>query len=184
MDRNLLEYRPEIDAFSRPAVTAASEPEASTVNELQQAAELLERVDEGELEGYLLELIETDNTGPGRPVANALAGILERAARRLLRRAGAPPNAAASRVFGLELEGLSAEDQAFEVARHFIRFAVEAARRAGHAAGTGTPQSVARHAASMAARTLAPGLLPAQTGSNGATGLWFRRGRQLIVLDP
>lgn len=38
----------------------------------------------------------------------------------------------ASRMFGLELEGLSAEDRDFEIAREFVRFAQAASRPESH----------------------------------------------------
>jgi hypothetical protein len=129
MDRLLLDYRPELELFEE-SVTPDRQA-ASQATEMQHAVEVLERVDDGELDDYLVELIDRAG-GPGdQSVTRALAAILGRVARRLLPRTGAPPAAAAGRVFGLELEGLSLEDQAFEVARHFVRFASEAARRAG-----------------------------------------------------
>ena len=184
MDRSLLEYRPEIEIFESPVTTLDRQAGLAAAEEMQHAAELLDRVDEGELEGYLLELIDRAGGTVDRPVRTALASILGRAARRLVRRTGAPPIASAGRTFGLELEGLSPEDQAFEVARHFVRFASEAARRAGRAADAGSPQARAIRAATSAARTLAPGLMPALTGGDKSTGDWVRRARQLIVFNP
>jgi hypothetical protein len=127
MDRPLLDYRPEIEAFEASA--PPDRQAASQAAEMQHAVEVLERIDDGELDGYLVELIDRAGGPDDRSVTRALAGILGRVARRLLPRTGAPPAAAAGQVFGLELEGLSPEDQAFEVARHFVRFASEAARR-------------------------------------------------------
>jgi hypothetical protein len=129
MDRLLLDYRPELELFEESAT--ADRQAASQATEMQHAVEVLERIDDGELDDYLVELIDRAG-GPGdRSVTGALAAILGRVARRLVPRTGAPPAAAAGQAFGLELEGLSLEDQAFEVARHFVRFASEAARRAG-----------------------------------------------------
>jgi hypothetical protein len=184
MDRSLLEYRPEIEAFEGPETSFHGQPALSATDEMQQAAELLERIDEDELEGYLVELIDRAGRSTGPPVVNALAGILGRVARRLLGPTGAPTAASAGQVFGLELEGLSAEDQAFELARHFVRFASEAARQTGRAVDAGSPQAVARRAASAAARSLAPGLLAPPAGDARPAGTWFRRGRQFIVLSP
>ena len=154
MHRTLLDYHPAIDVFESQETGLDLQPD-----EMVLAAELLDRVDEGELEGYLVELIDRAGRTADRPVRRALAAILGRTARRLLPRTGAPPLKSAGRVFGLELEGLSPEDQAFEVARHFLRFASEAARRAGPAAGPAPPHAAAMRAAAAAARTLAPGLL-------------------------
>jgi hypothetical protein len=161
MDRRLLEYHPDIDVLGSAAATRQRQAAAVAADEMVEAVELLASVDSGEAEAYLVELIDR----AGRPrepgVAAALARILGRAARRLLTVAGSARAAAQGRVFGLELEGLSPEDQAFEVARRFVRFTAEAARRASDEPGAGSPEAVARRSASLAARALAPGLLPA-----------------------
>jgi hypothetical protein len=104
---------------------------------------------------------------------------------------------AATKIFGLEIEGLSGEDQSFEVARRVVRFGADAVQRAGAsaAAGQSSPQALAQ-AVRGAAKAHAPGLLrPASgtsTGQNnmanaragagtGNTGRWIRRGNHLIV---
>jgi hypothetical protein len=155
MHRSLLDYRPVIDLFESRETGHDWQAE-----EMLLAAELMDHVDEGELEAYLVELIDRAGRRADRTVRRALASVLGRTARGLLRRTGAPPMKSAARVFGLELEGLSPEDQAFEVARHFVRFATEAARRASRAAAAEPPQASAIRAAASAARTLAPGLAP------------------------
>lgn len=184
MDRSLLEYRPEIEVFESPETAFQSPPAWSANDEMQHAAELLERIDAGELHGYLVDLIDRVGRPTGRPVVNALAAILDHVARRLLGPTGGPTAASAGQVFGLELEGLSAEDQAFELARHFVRFASEAARQTGRTADAGSSLAVAQRAASAAARSLAPGLLAPPAGDARPTGTWFRRGRLFIVLNP
>lgn len=184
MDRRLLDYRPELDAFDKAPVALDREASSSAAGEIQQAAELLESVDRGELESYLVELIDRGPRIPPPPVARALAGLLAQAAGRVWQQPGALRGRSAGPLFGLELEGLSHEDQAFELARHFVRFASEATRRAGCANGGGSPQTVARRAVASAAQTLAPGLLPAAAGGSATAGFWFRRGRQVIVLNP
>jgi hypothetical protein len=183
MDRRLLDYRPGIDAFATAPVAIDRDASAAAL-ELQQAAELLERLDRGELETYLVELIDKSRPAPSSAVGSALAGLLGRAARRVWQPTSASRGRSAGPLFGLELEGLSHEDQAFELARHFLRFASEATRRAGHAAGQGSPQSAARRAAAGAAQTLAPGLLASISDAREMAGIWFRRGRQVIVLNP
>jgi len=184
MRQSLLQYRPEIDVFESPL--ADRQERLTAGDEMQRAAELLDRVDDGELEAYLVELIDGADRAVDRPVRDALAKILARTARRLVPHTGTAPIASAGRMLGLELEGLSAEDQAFEVARHFVRFASEAARHPRLAPGAGSPQAQAARAAAAAARTYAPGLLPALTGGAGPkpTGDWVRRARQIIVLNP
>jgi hypothetical protein len=62
-------------------------------------------------------------------------------------------------LFGLELEGLSPEDQEFETVKAFVRFAGEAVRRAGSVSQRLSPHVAAQLAALQSARRLAPGWL-------------------------
>lgn len=115
-------------------------------------------------------------------------------------RQGKAVTAAAKRYFDMELEGLSHEDQEFEVARRFVRFGAEAIRNLLDAMGTGPAQQTARRAVVDAARAHAPGLvtesvLNAARSRRGpgagqvpparpaASGRWQRRG-DAIVLYP
>jgi hypothetical protein len=61
-------------------------------------------------------------------------------------------------IFGAELEGLSPEDQEFETARQFIRFAEEMARVAVDTVPGSAPGIVTFRAEQLAAHRLAPGL--------------------------
>jgi len=72
---------------------------------------------------------------------------------------GGKQASAAGRMFGLELEGLSAEDREFEVARRFVRFASATTKNALSAPSTANPETVAKRAAAMAGRILASGLI-------------------------
>jgi hypothetical protein len=74
-------------------------------------------------------------------------------------RLGRSVGAMAKRYFGLELEGLSPEDQEFEVARRFVQFARDAVRESQRRLGTGPAQQVSRQAVASAGRRLAPGLV-------------------------
>jgi hypothetical protein len=99
----------------------------------------------------------------------------------------------AGTIFGLELESLSNEDREFEVAKAFVRFASEAAKRAAQAQARakncGPPQAVAKAAATVAAQRFAPGLLgkavPVAPGAGAASGAaqgqWVRRGNQIVI---
>ena len=69
------------------------------------------------------------------------------------------PSEIMERITGAELEGLSAEDQEFETARYFVRFALEAARTAALAPIGRPPAAVAALAERIAARRYAPGLI-------------------------
>lgn len=64
----------------------------------------------------------------------------------------------ASDAFGLELEGLSPEDQELEVARRFVRLAGDATREAMEAPKLLPPKTVAKQALKKAAKKHAPGL--------------------------
>jgi len=181
------------------------------VEEMELAGALLEVASEEELDQFLGSLIRRARQAVGRalqsPVGQALGGILKGAARKALPLLGgtlgsaiAGPTGAATgaqlatsagRLFGLELEGLSLEDQEYEVARRFVRFAGAAAGNATAASPAAPPAEAAKAAAVTAAQAHAPGLLrPAGggpgavgRGAPGARGRWVRRGRRIILLD-
>jgi hypothetical protein len=80
-------------------------------------------------------------------------------------------------VLGLELEGLSYEDQHFEVAQQFVRLAGEAAQNAAQSAVSkgvpGTPAQKAKGAFIEAAKIYGPGLIRpagAAAGNGGGNG--------------
>ena len=148
-------------------------------HEAELASELLELTSERELGRFLRDLIRgaaPDATGAHRGAEPALGAILRRAATRVLPLAGQPPGGTgrassgtpladrAGAPLGLELEGLSAQDREFELARQFVRFARAAA---GELAGRGprssadgeVPADAARAAAIRAAARHAPGLM-------------------------
>jgi hypothetical protein len=143
--------------------------------EEELAAQLLDVTNEGELERFLGRLVESvaRRAGGRVPVATrrALMAVLRRVAKRTLPTVvtaiGDPlgPAAgidrsvaeAAARVYGLELEGMSAEDRDYEIARQFLRFARAVVARAARSPAAGVDTAVA-----SASRELAPGLLPPQ----------------------
>jgi hypothetical protein len=176
-------------------------------DEMDLAARLLEVTDEGELDQFLGDLFKRVGRVVGQfvrsPVGQALGGILKNAARKALPiagralgtyfagPAGGPAGATiasqAGKLFGLELEGLSPEDQEFEVARQFVRFAGAAAKNAAQAEPQVPPQAAARAALVAAARQHAPGLLrlgaPSLPGAKKRRGQWVRRGRNIIIVN-
>ena len=94
----------------------------------------------------------------------------------------------AGKAMGLELEGLSQEDQEFEVARQFVRFAGEAAKNTAAASQSAPPATAANKGTVAAAKKHAPGLLrPSDgNGTNGRrsamrSGRWIRRGNTIIL---
>ena len=142
-------------------------PESRSV---QLAAELLDVTSEAELEGFLGRVVAATARGVGGRLpagtGRSLVAVLARTAERTLPTlaallgdpmgppAGAGPSAeTAARVYGLELEGMSAEDRDYEIARQFLRLVQAAAARAATAPVSATA------AVAGAAREFAPGLL-------------------------
>lgn len=177
--------------------------------QMELASQLLEVASEAELDRFLGGLINRVGRAAGRfvtsPEGRAVGGVLKNAARQVLPAIGAPIGryfggatgaaigenaaAAAGRIFGLELEGLSAEDCEFELARRFVDFAAEAVRGVLH--GDGDPRLGAQRAVRAAARSHAPGwagpvprLEPAAqlyASPLARSGRWVRRGRKIIL---
>jgi len=186
-----------------------SESPFSEAEEMELAAELLEITDEFELDQFLGKLIRKARQVVGRvippSVMRSLGGFLKGAVKKALpgvastigTAIGGPAGGAiagkiapmASRLFGLELEGLSSEDQEFEVARRLVRFAGSAAQQANGSAATGAAPAAAQQAVANAARKHAPGFLAGGAGMapvpgtiRGRSGRWVRRGRKIIIL--
>ncbi len=95
---------------------------------------------------------------------------------------------AASEVFELDLEGLSGEDQEFEIARRYVRLVGAAAQNAADAPEEMPEQEAANNAITAAAQQHAPGLVQPQTqhapsASYGRhrTGRWTRRGNRIVL---
>ncbi len=162
----------------------------SQEQEMALAAELLSVSSEQELEQFLGDLISKVGKAAGKvmssPTGKALGGLLRKAAKTALpvlgtavggyfggpmgAKIGGQLASAGGQLLGLELEGLSNEDQEFEVARRIINLAGYSARRAAHFPRSMHPRRAARAALAMAARRYAPGLL--------------RNGYPLRGLDP
>lgn len=210
MHRRLLDYNPESETYEATVVTGAERPSGEAVfseaDEMELAVGLLGITNHAELEQFLGDVVDMAGRAIGRAVPpagrGALAGILTAAARKALPvidnalrsqpglAAGTATTTqvvkAAARYLGLELEGLSPEDQEFEAARQFIRFAADATKNA-----VGGPVATPAHAAAaQAARRYAPGLrgslpgTPAPTDSPlaaASSGRWVRRGSNIIV---
>jgi hypothetical protein len=156
------------------------------------------------------------------PTGQALTGVLKQAAGAALPiigtaaggLIGGPAGAALGgkaasalgQAFGLELEGLSYEDQHFEVAQQFVRMAGAATQNAVTAPPGTSPQEKARAAVIEAAKTFAPGLIRPASQGNGQSlkqpngkaggqastmtghagahrqGRWLRHGSRIILL--
>jgi len=203
--------RLETESFEADGQWRIREPRAewespfTEIQEMGLASALLEVTNESELDRFLGNVFRTIESVTGRfarsDAGRALGGILKGAARQALPLVGgavgqwispargAPSGAdigrVAGQIFGLETEGLSAEDQEFELARQFVRFAGAAIRGVGQAAPSTPPAEAARAAAAAAARVYAPGFLPRLRGRSGMlwprSGRWVRRGRMIIL---
>ena len=179
--------------------------------EIELAAELLTVSDDAELDQFLGKLFrragKTARRALGTAAGKRLKTLLRGAAKKALPLAGravgtyfggakggalgARLAAKGGQIFGLELEGMSPEDQELEVARRYVRFAGEAARRAGRMGAHGDPRQVAGAALSAAARRHAPGMLRggglAAAGGSGRqrgarrSGRWVRRGQSIVL---
>jgi len=213
IDRTLTEFDPEVEEFedayeAQDYEFGNSEAVFDEAEEMELAAELLSVSDEAELDQFLGKLIKRAGRAVGgfvrSPVGRALGGVLKRAARTALPIAGralgsvvgGPVGGAlggqlatmAGQAFGLELEGLSPEDQEFEVARRFVRLAGTATGNATMAPAAANPAATARAAMVAAARKHAPGLVrgvPSTAigiGGGGRSGRWIRRGRRILLL--
>lgn len=218
IDRTLTEYEPEMeyeyedgtDGEYEEYESAETEGVFDEAEEMELASELLSVSDEAELDQFLGSLIKRAGRAVGRfaksSTGRALGALLKKAARQALPIAGralgtligGPGGGAlggqlaslAGRKFGLELEGLSPEDQEFEVARHFVRFAGAAAGNAAMAPPAANPASAAKAAMVAAARKHAPGLVQPMASASGSlgsmagvrSGRWVRRGRKIVLL--
>jgi hypothetical protein len=223
IDRTQLEYSPELENYEYEQYEygetewSAETGVFSEAQAMELAAELLEVSSEAELEQFLGDLIKKAGQAVGQfvksPVGQQLGGLLKGAAKKALPMVGSAiggyfggpsgaqmgSQAASSmgQIFGLELEGLSLEDQEFEAAKSFVQFAGEAAKNAASAPQSANPKAIAQQAATVAARQLAPGLLAGTTattaaatigkpcaacGRGASSGRWIRRGNKIVLL--
>jgi len=174
------------------------------------AAELLGVTDDQELEQFLGKLIRRVGKKARRFVKSkagkALGGILKGAAKKALpiiggsvgTAFGGPAGAAigsklgsaAGRIFGLELEGLSPEDQEFEVAKQMVRLAGDATKQVTKTQDRMPPANAAKAAVAAAAKRHAPGLLKSNAMSvprshaipGKHSGRWIRRGSKVVLM--
>ena len=187
----------------------------SEAEEMELAAELLTVSNEAELDQFLGKLFRKASRAVGglikSPVGRALGGALKSVAKQALPMLGSAAGnllapgvggaiggklaSTAGRMLGLELEGLSYEDQEFEVAKGVVRLAGAAASNAAQAPSTAPPQQVVQAALTNAAQQQAPGLLsgagPQAAQAAGRTGRkcphkssgrWMRRGNSIILM--
>ena len=210
LDRTTLEIGEETDEFEFPEEFEFEQQE-SPFNESEEeelAAQLLEVTDEAELDQFIGGLIKKVSRAARSviksPLGRQLGGFLKGAIKKALPIAGGAIGGAiapgagraigsqlaskAGQIFGLELESLGEEEQEFEIARRLVRLAGTAIQNAAQEQpDAADPQAAARAAVVAAAKTHAPGLVrPPQGGSSArrgrASGRWFRRGGQIVVV--
>lgn len=141
------------------------------LTEMELAAELLAAQSEAELDQALDKTLRRVGSVPtpqlDPDLTRSLRGHFERAVRWVLPatgRAAAQQSprlrpGAARTVLGLELEGLSPEEQEFEVARGLVRLGAAAAKQAARRPPGGSPHHTAAAVFSQSLREHAPGFL-------------------------
>jgi len=218
IDRTQLEYSPELENYEYEQYEygetewGAETGVFSEAETMELAAGLLEVSSEAELDRFLGNLIKKAGQAAGQfiksPVGQQLGGLLKGAAKKALPMVGSAVGgyfggdtgakignqvaSTAGRIFGLELEGLSLEDQEFEAAKSFVQFAGEAAKNAASAPQAANPKAIAQQAAMTAARQYAPGLLAGTSAATagkscaacgrGSSGRWYRRGNKIVLV--
>lgn len=218
IDRTFMEYTPEMTAFeSENFEFDAGEwsgESGEVFNETQVmelAAELLEVHSEQELNHFLGSFIGRAASAVGSairsPVGQALGGVLKNAAKQALpivggaigghfggdtgTKWGERIGAGAGQLLGLETEGLSHEDESFELAKQYVRFAADTVKNAAKAPA-GDPRALVQTAANQAAQRFAPGLVAGaarspvagaapRTSVAGRSGRWIRRGNRIVL---
>lgn len=186
-----------------PEYSEQSESESpfDEAQEMELAVDLLEVTDEAGLDHFVYNLVHNANQSVGSllspPTGRSLIEALKRAALKTLPHVGrtvggttgsqtdASLASQAARAFGLELEGLSPEDQEFELARSYVRFAGNAAKRAATIRAA-SPRERGRNAFLAAARQHAPGLIDTRPNRIPPIGLrnngrWVRHGRTIVI---
>jgi hypothetical protein len=172
---------------------------------IELASGLLDVTSETELDTYLNGLVTDAARAAGGTLTagstRALVSGLKRTAIQTLptlrsvlgadlepaRGLGQSPAAGAARVYGLELEGLSAEDRDYEIARQFVRFAQAATGQAAppvaERRAVPAPGSTVSAALDGAARVFAPGLLPRGPTllTSPPSGPWVRRENAIVL---
>ena len=181
----------------------------SEADETELATELLAVSSEAELEQFLGNLFKKVGSVVGKVARGPIGGILKGLAKKALpfvggalgsfipipgvgTAVGSALGNAASNLFEVNLEGMSQEDQEFDLAQRFVRLASSAAANAANAGPAAATPAGAKAALVDAARVHAPGLakalvpggpgMAARNGTGGQGGRWIRRGRHIVLL--
>jgi uncharacterized protein (DUF697 family) len=190
---------PEVESFEFEAgedFTGEVEGPMDEVEEMELAAELLAVSSEEELDQFLGKFIKRAWKGI-KKVARPLGGILKGIAKKALpfvggalgsfipipgvgTALGTALGGAASKLLEVDLEGMSPEDQEFELARRFVRLASSAAAEAAN-----TPPGINPNAAALAAVRNAAEQLSGnqrQRPRRRNSGRWLRRNNKIVLL--
>jgi hypothetical protein len=202
------EYAGKFEAEGETYGEYSQESPFSEAEEMELAAELLSVQNEEELEQFLGKLFKKAAGFLRSPIGRQLTGALKGIAKKALPALGTAAGnfllpgvggaiggklaTAAGDMLGLELEGLSYEDQEFEVAKQVVRLSGAAATNAAQAPPQAPPAQTAQAALTSAAQQFAPGLLRPDTSASPAhhgmrrrhrhQGQWIRRGNAIILL--
>lgn len=206
------QMQPFAGRFTNRALTDAALTNLfSEAEEVELAYELMEARSDAELDQFLGDLFNKATRAVGRalksPIARQLGGVLKSVAKVALPLAGTAVGtyfggpiggqiggfvgSTTSNILGLEIPGLSEEEQEFEVARRIVRLAGDAVKEAVQAPPSASPEGVARSAFTTAAQKYAPGLLTAQgqaliagsaPSAYARSGRWVRRGNQVVLI--
>ena len=212
----------EFEAGDEMEFEGEIESSLDEVEEMELAAELLAVSSEQELDQFLGKLfkrigkgIRKIGKGLGR-VVKPLGGMLKGIAKKALpfvggalgsfipipgvgTAVGSALGSAASKLLEVDLEGMSPEDQEFELARRFVRFASTATAKAAGTPADADPRSAAIAAIKAAAQQLGgstpqaeldevPGATPTVGSRTQVTaprlrrGRWFRRGNTVVLV--
>lgn len=180
--------------------------------EMELAAELLAVSSEQELDQFLGKVFKKIGRGI-RKIARPLGGMLKRVAKKALpfvggalgsfipvpgvgTAVGSALGGAASKLLEVDLEGMTPEDQEFELARRFVRMASTAAAKAATMPADADPKTAAIQAIKAAAQQIGGGTpqgegevgvagstIPYRGPSGGrrTRGRWYRRGNSIVL---
>jgi len=191
------EYEDEFEYDNEIAISPFSEEE-----EMELATELLAITSEEELDQFLGRLVKRAWRGVKKfgkskiwrgikkglrgvakvalPIAGKVAGSFFGGP--VGGKIGGKLGSWASRLFEMELEGLSPEDQEFEIARRFVRLAGSSAVHAVRAPSSAPVKAVVKSSIKKAAKKHAPGLLKKpRTIGRKTSGTWRRRGDRIFL---
>jgi hypothetical protein len=162
----------EDEQESMPTDSKGAERPFSESEEAELATGFLEISDARQLDRFLGGLIQRatrtlGGVGNSR-LGRVLGGMLKSLAKDAL--PGRGPDPTGMSPFAPEMESLPSEEQEFEVARRFVRFAGAAARRTARVPASATPTRAARSALRAAAYRHAPGLLRRRRPRHGIHG--------------